>query len=60
MMYRNGTWSGHDMTHHFHDARDSLSYSSVSGGVQQKRPLQRFAAPPPPRQTDSATSESSS
>ena len=49
--YQNGTWSGHDLTHHFHDDRAPISYSSVSRGVQQNRHLQLFAAPPLPQQT---------
>ena len=25
MTYQNGTWTGHDLTHHFHDVRASIS-----------------------------------
>ena len=49
--FKNGALSGHDLTHHFHDDRASISYSSASRSVQQSRPLQLFAAPPPPQQT---------
>ena len=45
MTYQNGRWTGHDQTHHFHDDRALISHSSSSGGVQQSRPLQHFAAP---------------
>ena len=37
MSYQNGTWSGHDSTHHFHDDRASISYSSTNGGVQRNK-----------------------
>ena len=50
MSYQNGTWSGHDLTHHFHDDRASISYSSTNGGMQQNRPLQLIAAPTVPQQ----------
>ena len=50
MSYQNGTWSGHDLTHHFHDGRASISYSSTNGGLQQNCPLQLFAAPTLPQQ----------
>ena len=49
MSYQNGTWSGHDLTHHFHDDCASISYSPANGGTQQNRPLQLFAAPSLPR-----------
>ena len=55
MTYQNGNWSGHDFTHHLHDDRASTSYSSTSGGVQQNRPRQLFAAPAPPQQTPQPT-----
>ena len=51
MTYQSGTWSGHDLTHHFHDHRASISYSSASRGVRQNRPRQLFAATAPPQQT---------
>ena len=38
MTYQNGTWSCHVLTHHFHDDRASISYSSASRGVQQNDP----------------------
>ena len=48
MTFQNGTSSGHDLTHHFHDDRTSISYSSANGGLQQNHPLQLFANSPPP------------
>ena len=46
MTFQHDTWSGHDVTHHFHDDHVSISYCSASGGVQQNGSLQFFATPP--------------
>ena len=57
MSYQNGSslklweaWSEHGLTHHFHDDRASISYSSTNGGMQHNRPLQLFATPTMPQQ----------
>ena len=48
MTFQNVTWSGHDLTHHFHDDRASISYNPSSGGMHQKQSLQIPADPPLP------------
>ena len=50
MRYQNGTWSGHNLTHHFNDDRASISHSSTNGGLPQNRPPRKFAALTLPQQ----------
>ena len=48
MTFRNGTWSGHDLTYHFHNYRASIYHSPANGGVHLNRSLQVPVSPPPP------------
>ena len=50
LSYQNGTWSGHDLTHHFHDDSESILNNSTNEGMQQNRPLQLIATPTMPQQ----------
>ena len=35
MMFQNGVWSGHDLTHYFIDGRSSISFSRTNRGVEK-------------------------
>ena len=49
MIFQDGVWSGHDLTHHFTDDRAAISYSPANGGVHQTSSMQMPpCAPPPP------------